>query len=187
MTHPRVLARVAPLLVALLVPLTTTACGQSKGDGKIDTVFDPCAPLVIAPVDGSAREKESVFRGVALWNDTAGSQLSVQGDGTLDSDDDDADSDAADSAPVIPLHFDEAGSNFHGYYDDVGAIVYINDDMDDDRQRAITIAHEIGHAFGLLHVDVDDDASVMNDGNLETAPNDFDVDALRALWGACGP
>ena len=58
--------------------------------------------------------------------------------------------------------------------------------MDDDRQRAVTIAHEIGHAFGLLHVSVDDDASVMNDGNLVTEPNGFDVDALRSLWGACG-
>lgn len=177
----KLLAAAAPVVATLLSLGVTSGCDQTAGDGKIDTVFDPCAPLVIEPLDGSPREKQSVFRAVALWNDTAGSQLSVKGDGSLDV----LDADVAADVPVIPLRFDEAGSNFHGYYDDVDAVVYVNDDMDDDRERAITIAHEIGHAFGLLHVSVEDDTSVMNDGNLVTEPNAFDASSLRGIWGSC--
>jgi hypothetical protein len=48
---------------------------------------------------------------------------------------------------------------------------------------ADVIAHEIGHAFGLVHVT--GRASVMNAGNIDVAPNAGDAADLSALWGAC--
>jgi predicted Zn-dependent protease len=48
------------------------------------------------------------------------------------------------------------------------------------------IAHELGHAFGLVHVSPDTRPSVMNPGNTTVAPNDGDRAALEALWGTCG-
>ena len=81
--------------------------------------------------------------------------------------------------------FDPAGTSFHGFYDDAVGVVYVNEAIEDDHARAVTVAHELGHAFGLLHIDVTRDHSVMNDGNMKTPPNDFDADALIALWGRC--
>ena len=70
------------------------------------------------------------------------------------------------------------------HYDDEGAVVYINHDLD-GRETAITVAHELGHAFGLYHVRKEERTSVMNHGNLVHEPNDSDVDALEDVWGAC--
>ena len=50
---------------------------------------------------------------------------------------------------------------------------------------AITIAHEIGHAFGLVHVPADQRTSVMNPNNLVVEPTAEDVDTLATRWGVC--
>ena len=157
-----------------LLPLLSVACGP-VADTTIDTVFDPCAPLVIDPAEPvSPAQRDSISDGISMWNRIAGAALTL---GSPDLDDGDA--------PRIPVRFDDAGAFFHGLYDDEAGVVYVNDGIDDDHARSVTVAHELGHAFGLLHVNVDHDASVMNDGNLKTEPNDYDVDQLAAMWGHC--
>ena len=86
---------------------------------------------------------------------------------------------------VISLEFQAAAEMFHGFYDDQRGVVYINLSLEDDHQRSVTIAHELGHAFGLVHVQASERASVMNPGNLTVEPTAADAAALTALWGNC--
>jgi hypothetical protein len=159
------------LLCLPVVAGSVFGCANNGDDGKIDTVFDPCEPLVLDAEDGTGDERASIEKATQLWNAVASTQLSAA---------------PVDGAPRVPVFFDDAGDNFHGQYDDQAGVIYINNDIDSDHARAVTLAHEAGHAMGLLHVDVDEHVSVMNDGNLVTEPNDFDVAALQAIWGACG-
>jgi hypothetical protein len=88
-------------------------------------------------------------------------------------------------ASAVTIEFREAADAIYGFYDDTTATLYVNVRIADPQARAITIAHELGHALGLVHVPADARLSVMNPGNLTTAPNPADAAALVALWGAC--
>lgn len=88
-------------------------------------------------------------------------------------------------AGEVPIVFRPASGPFYGFYDDTTATVYINVDLTDRAKRAIVLAHELGHAFGLVHVSPDTRASVMNPGNITIAPDDGDRAALAAIWGNC--
>jgi hypothetical protein len=93
--------------------------------------------------------------------------------------------DAAGGDPLAVV-FTPGSDAEHGYYDDASGTIYVNVDLDaDPSARAIVIAHELGHAFGLYHVAPDLRASVMNPGNLTVAPTDADAAQVAALWGAC--
>jgi hypothetical protein len=139
----------------------------------IETVFDPCAPLWLdVDADAEADQRESVRAGLAMWREDAGAAVAAE--------------QPAGGAARVPLHFDPAGTAFHGYYDDERGEVYINAHMRNDRERSITVAHELGHVFGLFHVDPADRTSLMNPGNTETLLTPDDVASLAALWGACG-
>ncbi|HEY5949139.1 MAG TPA: matrixin family metalloprotease, partial [Kofleriaceae bacterium] len=59
---------------------------------------------------------------------------------------------------------------------------YINETLA-HAQLPIVVAHELGHAFGLVHVS--DRPSLMNPGNVTTPPNESDRQALAGLWGTC--
>jgi hypothetical protein len=87
----------------------------------------------------------------------------------------------------VTIVFRPASSAFYGFYDVTTATVYINNDLADPAQRAIVIAHELGHSFGLVHVSPNTRASVMNPGNVTIAPDDGDRAALAAIWGSCPP
>ncbi len=60
--------------------------------------------------------------------------------------------------------------------------MFINTDLA-GAPLAVTIAHEIGHAFGLVHVPAGQRTSVMNPNNLVIEPTAEDVDTLAMRWG----
>ena len=88
-------------------------------------------------------------------------------------------------AGELQIVFTSGNPAVYGYYDDGAAIVYVNADVADASQRTVTIAHELGHAIGLVHVPAGERASVMNPGNVTVDPTAADVDAVAARWGAC--
>lgn len=163
-------------VLRIAVSLTLSWCafvgaGCLSEEQGIDTVFDPCAPLVLAPVEGELDEIASIDDAMSLWRDAAGVAVTR---------------DEVEGAPRVPVHFDPAGRSFFGFYDDALGAVYINEAIDDDDARSVTIAHELGHAFGLTHVAPAERASLMNPGNLRVRPTAGDVRELTLLWGACG-
>ncbi len=85
----------------------------------------------------------------------------------------------------MPLLFQVAAPPFHGLYDNQAGRIFINADLTDVDPLRITIAHEIGHAFGLSHVSPSVRPSLMNSGNLTIGITPEDVEALAAIWGRC--
>ena len=140
--------------------------------------------LVLDP--GTTADRQAGVQTAAdLWNAIAGARLVVADTATAPPLDavDAASSDAAPAAPpTVPLRFQAAAALSHGFYDPVLGLVLVNDDLV-ARPLAVTVAHEVGHAFGLVHVT--NRPSVMNPGNLDIEPNATDVTALADLWGRC--
>jgi Matrixin len=139
--------------VALLV---LVGCGA--GDTTIDRTFDPCT-LAIDAAGANDLQRAGIAEALALWDLTPG-----------------------DGAPLA-MTFEDAAAAFHGVYEDEDGIVRINVQITQPRALSIVIAHELGHAFGLPHID--GRASLMNRGNLTIAPTADDFAAISALWGPC--
>lgn len=165
-------ALVSPSFVlVLLLAAIASGCAIAPEDGTIDNVFDPCQWLTVESEAGTtAPEDVAVEAAIALWNDRADTKLSVV---------------RAEGAPILPVRFDPAALAFRGLYDDENAVVFVNSRMDDPEALSVTLAHELGHAFGLTHVEPEERASLMNPGNLHVGPTDADAAALAELWGAC--
>lgn len=124
--------------------------------------------MIAAPAV-TADQRASIDDAIGLWSSAGISTFSV-GD-----------------APQVTVQFKSAADVFYGYYDDTTATVYVNTQVSDAGQRAIVVAHELGHALGLVHIPVSTRLSVMNPGNLTVAPTAEDVAALAAIWGSCTP
>jgi len=139
---------------------------------------DPCAALVLGSPSASQAQRDGIADALALWRGRGVSAFDLQATP-------DAKSDATPVVAGIEIQFRDAGAAFHGVYDPASASVVINRDLADRTTLAIVIAHELGHVFGLAHVAVATRLSLMNPGNLITAPTEADQRALEALWGVC--
>lgn len=184
------LGRVSPLLAAsgsapssaqrlaaavLLATLAAAACGGPLEQGGAPVLYDPCLPLaVLVEENVTPEQRAGVEAGIALWNSRAATRLVLVSAGDS----------SADSAQ-LPLFFQQAATPFHGLYDDRAGLIFINRQLSTQHERAVTVAHELGHAFGLPHVPADGRASVMTAGNLVTEPTASDVSDLAAQWGRC--
>lgn len=158
-----------PRLAVLISVVFSGACGAGVEDTTLDIVFDPCELVVLAPDDTwTDEQRASIDDAIAMWAEVDGPVLTL---------------DPVAGAPVIPIGFEKAAPAFYGLYRDELGDVVVNTTLTNRHARAVTIAHELGHAFGLLHNK--DRASVMKSGNLEIEPGSTDVAALRAIWGSC--
>ena len=134
------------------------ACGTT-GDTTIDRTFDPCALAITA--SGTTTQMTGIADALALWRHAPPDGVATE----------------------IEVRFEQAAPAFHGYYDDERGLIYINQRIEEPRALAIVIAHELGHAFGLEHID--DRDSLMNSGNTMIEPTEDDLAEVTARWGAC--
>lgn len=148
-----------------------TGCAADSPSSIQGIVFDPCTPVVLIPAGGtSSDELASIDDGLALWNPVANLHVTR---------------DEESAAPVLSIEFEDSAPFFHGVYLPETADIVINRRLGPSAERAVTIAHEMGHAFGLVHVSPDERPSVMNPGNVTLVPSEADAEALSALWGPC--
>lgn len=163
-----IVRRLSRIILSLAALLALCGC-SSPGDGVIDVTYDLCAPVAIAPAaDATPDEIAAIDDAIAMWRRAGVWAL------------------ARDSrAAALPVHFEVASTAFLGVYEDEAGEIYINRKIADPHARAVTVAHELGHAFGLLHVARDARASVMNTHNTAVEPTAADMAALVERWGSC--
>lgn len=143
----------------------------AEGDHLMEIKFDPCLPLQVEPAaDTTASEMASLDAALTMWNKlglTHATREKVPG------------------AQRLPVRFEKSMAMFRGVYlDETGELV-VNRGLTEPHQRAVVIAHELGHAYGLWHVSQKIRKSVMNSGNLTIEPLPADNDELRANWPSC--
>lgn len=132
-------------------------------------VLDPCRPSAIAVADdASPDERQSIVEAAALWAMAGGPIIALQ-EGAI----------AAD----LTVGFQNAAPLFHGLYRSELRDILINRTITDPRARAITVAHELGHGFGLVHVS--DRPSLMNPGNATVPPQRHDARAIAGWPAGC--
>ena len=162
-------SRVFVIFILLLQGLA--GCADDPGDRVIATTFDICGPVVVDASQATPAQAACLADAVAMWRARGVVGLAVT---------------STPASADVELRFQRAASNFHGLYDDQHGVIYVNQELSGDREAcAITIAHELGHAFGLWHVDRHERVSVMNQANLTVLPNAADERALAELWGPC--
>lgn len=142
-------------------------CGAPPPTGPA-IVFSPCAPVQLAPfADTTDAERQSIEAAVAMWRLVGVTALTL---GPVSSED------------SVSVRFKEAAVLFHGVYEPDSGDVFINRGLA-GTEREVTVAHELGHALGLPHVDKATRLSVMNPSNLEVLPSLEDEGELKRLWG----
>jgi hypothetical protein len=160
-----------------LVVLFLLAAGACAADDNTPPVpmADPCTPVVLVAAAGTTdAERASLLDAADLWKAVAAVQIGV---GVTEG--------ALDGATVIPVRFLSAPLAFLGAYEEEQKDVVVNSEIPDEPTRAIVLAHELGHAFGMAHIA--GRPSVMNASNSTVAPNAADAAALAGIWGTCPP
>ena len=156
--------------VATVVPLrqlgTLTIMLSACSGASIETQFDPCAPLALVSSEATSEQLAAMRAAEGLWRDRGAPEFGLRADNTL------------------RVDFSDTSTQYRGLYDDEPGIVHINKKVSDP-ELTIVIAHEVGHAFGLLHVSPDERISVMNPGNVKTPPTAEDQAAIADIWGTC--
>lgn len=122
----------------------------------------------------------TVEQAIDLWSSVLPIDASWKTSGKLDGARDNLPALAEEKALLVT--FRELSPILNGTYVDEDGEILINNALS-EKEQAVTLAHEMGHAFGLLHVE--NSPSVMNAGNKTTAPTDEDADLMRALWSSC--
>jgi hypothetical protein len=142
-------------------------CATSGDKTTIANVFDPCSPLDVFTATPTSVQADGIAAAIASWKADGAPGLGVAAGASLE------------------VRFQTAAPLFYGLYDDTNVVIYINDDLTDLSTLSAVVAHELGHAFGLHHVDSDQRLSVMNPGNLTVMPTDEDRATLESLHGTC--
>lgn len=175
--------RIPPIVFAM--SLLTTSCEKAEPDEFIDIVFDPCETIFLEVQSTFSNEQyEAVRQAGRMWNDLLGSSIGISELAANMDVYQDGDAPFSVADRTIPVVFDRAAEAFRGYYDDENGVIYINDRLAIEN-IAYTLAHEIGHSFGLFHIEKTNRISVMNHGNMSIAPNREDAKAVENLWGIC--
>jgi hypothetical protein len=153
----------------LCVVVLLAAAGCSPGSSTSAITYDICTRVDLSPAaDSTPAEIQAVDDAIALWRHQG--VVLTRGDGT---------------GATLPIHFRPAATVFHGVYEGSIGEVFVNRLIPDPHQRAVTVAHEVGHALGLVHIDRSRRISLMNPNNLETEPTPGDRQALIQEWGPC--
>ena len=176
-----------PIFVPLVLAFVALAFASAVGCGDANNApaavqFDACLPLLLVPdADVSSDQLNGIAGALRLWNTSAATRIELTAAGATATD---ATVTDATVTPSLPIHFQSAAAPFHGLYDDRNVQIFVNQDLV-DHARIVAIAHEMGHAFGLVHVAPEQRLSLMNSGNITVDPTPDDVSALAARWGRC--
>lgn len=156
--------------LAVLCVVAAAGCA-GPDNAPPPAMADPCMPVVLVAAAGTTdAERGSLADAAGLWNAVAAVRIGVE---------------ATDGAATIPVRFESAPLAFLGAYEPERQDVVVNSEIPDEPTRAIVLAHELGHAFGMAHIA--GRPSVMNASNSTVAPNAADAVALAGLWGTCAP